>query len=116
MARRPTVYGLDIETDTTVNGLDPEVAPILTVALSNPAFDEVFSGDEATIIEAIDERLSDVAPGVVATWNGASFDLPFIAQRAAVLGLPLGLRLRYDPSIRMHHQPLPGHEGAYRAR
>jgi DNA polymerase elongation subunit (family B) len=116
MVRRPTVYGLDIETDTTVNGLDPEVASILTVALSNPAFDEVFSGDEATIIEAVDERLSDVEPGVLATWNGASFDLPFLAQRADLLGIPLGLRLHYDPGIRMHHQPLPGHQGAYRAR
>ena len=25
MSRRPNVYGLDIETDTTVNGLDSEV-------------------------------------------------------------------------------------------
>ena len=40
------VYGLDIETDTTVDGLDPAVAPIVTVALSNDGSDEVFTGPE----------------------------------------------------------------------
>ena len=34
------VYGLDIETDTTVDGLDPAVAPIVTVALSNNGLSE----------------------------------------------------------------------------
>ena len=44
MGHRPTVYGLDIETDTTENGLDPRVASVVTVALSAPGVDEVFSG------------------------------------------------------------------------
>jgi uncharacterized protein YprB with RNaseH-like and TPR domain len=116
MSRRPNVYGLDIETDTTVNGLDSEVAPVVTVALSLDDFDEVFSGDEPAILADVDARLAELAPGVLATWNGAAFDLPFLADRAAMLDLPLGLRLQHDPSIRMQHQPLPGHPGAYRAR
>ena len=41
MGHRPTVYGLDIETDTTENGLDPRVASVVTVALSSPGLDEV---------------------------------------------------------------------------
>jgi uncharacterized protein YprB with RNaseH-like and TPR domain len=53
---------------------------------------------------------------VLATWNGAAFDLPFLADRAALLDVQIGLRLQHDPHIRMHHQPLPGHAGAYRAR
>ena len=114
MSRRPNVYGLDIETDTTVNGLDSEVAPVVTVALSLDDFDEVFSGDERSILTQLDDRLAELAPGVLATWNGAAFDLPFLADRAALLDLPLGLRLQHDPSIRMRHQPLPGHPGAYR--
>jgi uncharacterized protein YprB with RNaseH-like and TPR domain len=116
MSRRPNVYGLDIETDTTVNGLDSEVAPVVTVALSHDDYDEVFSGDELTILADVDARLAELAPGVLATWNGAAFDLPFLADRAALLDLAIGLRLHHDPGIRMHHEPLPGHPGAYRAR
>jgi uncharacterized protein YprB with RNaseH-like and TPR domain len=116
MSRRPNVYGLDIETDTTVNGLDSEVAAVVTVALSLDDFDEVFSGDERSILTQLDDRLAELAPGVLATWNGAAFDLPFLADRAALLDLPMGLRLHHDPGIRMRHQPLPGHPGAYRAR
>jgi DNA polymerase family B, exonuclease domain len=114
--RRMVVYGLDIETDTTVDGLDPAVAAVVTIALSNPLYDEVFSGPEDEILFALDERLAELEPGVIATWNGAAFDLPFIADRAAQWNIGLGLHLRPDPSIVMRHAPLPGHDGAYRAR
>jgi len=114
MSRKPIVYGLDIETDTTENGLDPAVAPVVTVALSCPYHDEVFSGRESTILLDIDQRLRELPPGVIATWNGAAFDLPFIADRAAAHGLDLGLRLQLDASIGMRRAPLPGHQGAYR--
>ena len=110
------VYGLDIETDTTVDGLDPDVAAVVTVALSNDGFDEVFTGYEDTILHDLDQRLAVVPPGVIATWNGAAFDLPFLADRAALHGIDLGLRLRSDPSIPLDHPPLPGHRSAYRAR
>jgi DNA polymerase elongation subunit (family B) len=114
--RRPIVYGLDIETDTSINGLDPNVARVLTVALSSPGVDEVFCGDEATLLTELDFRLAELEPGVIATWNGAAFDLPFIADRARQRAVGLGLRLQLDPSIRMQNEPLPGHHGAYRAR
>jgi DNA polymerase elongation subunit (family B) len=114
MARLPIVYGLDIETDTTENGLDPSVASVVTIALSSPGFDEIYSGRETTILCDIDERLRSLEPGVIATWNGAAFDLPFIADRAALHGLDLGLRLQLDPGIGMRRAPLPGHEGSYR--
>jgi hypothetical protein len=116
MGKRPLVYGLDIETDTTVDGLDPSVASVLTVALSNQGFDEVFTGPEPDLLDQLDRRLASVEPGVLATWNGAAFDLPFLAQRAELHGLPLGLRLRHDPDLSTRHSPLPGHPGAYRAR
>jgi uncharacterized protein YprB with RNaseH-like and TPR domain len=53
---------------------------------------------------------------VIATWNGAAFDLPFLADRAARNGVELGLATRLDPGITMRRAPLPGHRGAYRAR
>ena len=94
MARRPPVYGLDIETDTSVDGLDPARSAVLTVALSHAGGDEVFSGPEDRLLAEVDERLADLPPGVLATWNGSAFDLPFIAHRAGLLGLRLGLVLR----------------------
>jgi DNA polymerase elongation subunit (family B) len=115
MRRRPAVYGLDIETDTTENGLDPRVAAVVTVALAGPGYEEVFTGVEHELLAELDERLRLLEPGVLATWNGAAFDLPFIADRAALYGMSLGLRLQLDPSITMRREPLPGHRGAYRA-
>jgi DNA polymerase elongation subunit (family B) len=109
------MYGLDIETDTTVDGLDPAVSPVVTIALSTPEGDEVFEGDEAVLIAALDARLRTLPPGILATWNGAAFDLPFLADRARACGLALGLRLVPDPTVVLGRCPLPGHEGAYRA-
>lgn len=116
MRRRPPVYGLDIETDTTTNGLDPAVAAVVTVALAAPGYEEVFTGTEGALLAELDERLAELEPGVLATWNGAAFDLPFIADRACLHGLPLGLRLQLDETIAVRRAPLPGHRGAYRAR
>jgi DNA polymerase elongation subunit (family B) len=125
------VYGLDIETDTTVDGFDPAVAAIVTVALSGPDGDEVFDGspgpardgpcgthrgaDEARMLAALDARLASLPAGVLATWNGSFFDLPFLADRAAHHDVDLGLRLTLDPRIVSRRDPLPGHQGAYRA-
>jgi DNA polymerase elongation subunit (family B) len=109
------IYGLDIETDTSIDGLDPAVSPVVTVALSTPEADEVFVGDEPDLLTALDRRLRSLEPGVIATWNGAAFDLPFLADRAAACGLDLGLRLAPDPTVVLSRGPLPGHAGAYRA-
>jgi len=115
MRRRPAIYGLDIETDTTVDGLDPAVASVVTVALAGPGYEEVFTGPEDVLLAELDERLDELEPGVIATWNGAAFDLPFIADRAARYDLPLGLRLSLDANLGSRSTPLPGHRGAYRA-
>lgn len=115
MARRQPVYGLDIETDTSVDGLDPACSAVVTVALSHPGGDEVFSGPEPELLADVDDRLRELEPGVLATWNGAAFDLPFLADRAGRWGMALGLVVRHDPTIAMRHEPLPGHPGAYRA-
>jgi DNA polymerase elongation subunit (family B) len=115
MRRRGPVYGLDIETDTTTNGLDPSVARVITVALASPGYEETFTGPEHELLFELDQRLARLEPGVIATWNGAAFDLPFLADRSALYGMQLGLRLQLDPTITLRREPLPGHEGAYRA-
>lgn len=113
------MIGLDIETDTTINGLDPRLAPIVAVALVNADTTLVFDDpDERTLLTALDAAVASLAaagPGVLVTWNGSGFDLPFIASRAAALGLPIGLRTVHDPTIAGRHDPLPGHPGRVRA-
>lgn len=85
-------YGLDIETDTTVDGLDSSCSAIVAVAVATDEGDEVFMGDEADLLIGVDRFLSELAPGLIVTWNGSSFDLPFIRDRASLLGMELGLR------------------------
>ena len=114
MGQHGYIYGLDIETDTTHGGLDPAVSSVVTIALCGPAFDEVLIGEEPAMLRALDERLADLPPGVLATWNGGSFDLPFLADRARLLGVDLGLHLCLDRRLTLGRTPLPGHAGAYR--
>lgn len=92
----PPLYGLDIETDTTVDGLDPSVSPIVAVAVATPDGDRVFQGAEDLVLHRTDELMSELDPGIVVTWNGSGFDLPFLAERARRLGVTLGLDLWDD--------------------
>lgn len=114
-----SLYGLDIETDTTVDGLDPAVGGVTAVALVGDQVEEVFetspSSGEAEMLKALDRCLAELPAGVIVTWNGAGFDLPFLTDRADRLGIELGLRLRLDPAIPLRREPLTGHPGAYRA-
>lgn len=116
LGRRP-LHGLDIETDTTSNGLDPAVARIIAVAVSSAEAGEVvFTGAEPGVLAALDAHLADLEPGVLVTWNGGAFDLPFLAARAEQAGIPLGLELAWDPrKYRAGRSPLPGHLGTYAA-
>ena len=99
MTRSPH-YGLDIETDTTVDGLDPSCSPVVAVAVATPAGDRVLMGEEAGLLRRLDGLLRSLPPGVLVTWNGSAFDLPFLAARAAVHGIALGLELFPGPVVR----------------
>jgi DNA polymerase elongation subunit (family B) len=109
------LYGLDIETDTSCGGLDPRAGGIVAAAVSTATGATVLTGEEADILIELDELLARLAPGVVVTWHGAGFDLPFLADRALRTGVRLGLELLLDPGIDVR-RPLAGHDGAYRAR
>ncbi|RMH74989.1 MAG: hypothetical protein D6683_11990 [Actinomyces sp.] len=121
----PVFYGLDIETDTSVDGLDPRRSAIVAVAVASsapdspaePRVDRVFDDpDEAVLLRRLDDHLATLEPGVLVTWNGAGFDLPFIADRARHLSVRLGLVLRPDPRLAGRRAPLAGHRWPYRAR
>jgi len=85
----------------------------VAIALTGIDVEVVLDGDEARQLADLDRALADLRPGVIVTWNGAAFDLPFIADRARMHDLEIGLRLRADPAI-PRRDPLPGHQGAYR--
>lgn len=89
-------YGFDIETDTAVDGLDPTVAAIVAIALTGDDLEIVLDGDERMMIADLDRVLTELPAGVLVTWNGGGFDLPFLRYRADLLGLRLGLDLRRD--------------------
>lgn len=108
------LYGLDIETDTSVDGLDPRVAPVVAVALCSDGEAQVFTGPEAIILRELEVALTALPPGVLVTWNGSGFDLPFLADRARLCGVELGLRVVADLTLG-GHEPLPGHAAACRA-
>ena len=110
------VYGLDIETDTALDGLDPNLAPIVAVALAGDGWTQVFDGDELKLLSDLDAAIADLPPGVLVTWNGARFDLPFLTDRASRGGVSLGLQLVADERSRTRRDPLPGHLGGYLAR
>jgi uncharacterized protein YprB with RNaseH-like and TPR domain len=95
------IYGLDIETDTATDGLDPRRSRVLAVAVATPSGEEVFLAerpeDEAALLRSLDDHLASLTSGVLATWNGGRFDLPFLATRADHCGVQLGLHLRPEP-------------------
>lgn len=106
-AEPPPLYGLDIETDTATGGLDPSCSAILAVGLATSHGTRVFHGPEPRILATLDQAVRDLAPGVLVTWNGGGFDLPFLAHRAHHHRLPVGLRLW--PDLRVPARaPLPG--------
>lgn len=80
---------LDIET----TGLNPWEDRVVTAALSDgDRFDEVFDwpDDERTLLEDLDFWFYSRPKPVhrIVTWNGSEFDLPFLACRYALNGLP----------------------------
>lgn len=77
------IYGLDIETDNSEgHGLNPDRAAITSIAISHGLKPYVFNtGNELTDIKSALLFLADMPAGLVVTWNGAFFDLPFIKQR-----------------------------------
>ena len=89
---------------------------MVAVALSGDGWSRVFDGHEVDILSQLDSAIRGLEPGVIATWNGARFDLPFLADRAAIVGVPLGLHLEADRRSLSRHEPLPGHDGGYLAR
>jgi DNA polymerase elongation subunit (family B) len=138
MERSVPIYGLDIETDNSAgHGLDPRRAGVVAVAITVPtgyplppealrhhtpaaggrevAVLDVSVSDEHRILSVLDQVITSLPPGLLVTWNGAAFDLPFLSDRAAVVGISLGLEMTADSGLECKYGPLNGHDTAYQA-
>lgn len=120
-------YALDIETDTEADrvdpqipaGLDPQAGRIVSVAVCGASAAAVFDDtDERFVLDSLTGWLQ--APGresgVVVTWNGSGFDVPYLSDRHRTVGAagrPLLVASRARPP---KYGPLPGHSGGYLAR
>jgi DNA polymerase, archaea type len=81
----------DLET-TTLRPEDPEARILLLVAGDNRGRNWVLSGDdEARIIREFVELLAETDPDIVEGHNLFNFDVPYLAERAQALEIPLSL-------------------------
>lgn len=105
----PSLYGLDIEADTATGGLDPARSAVLSVAVASAhGVWAVDDGDEESLLGALFAHLRSLPAGVLVTWNGSGFDWPFLATRAAHLGLASELVLVEDPTRAAKYRPVGG--------
>lgn len=88
-------YALDIETCTdNVNGLDPRESHITSVAIFNGTDGVVFDGDERQLLIDLETYVATLDKGVIVTWNGAAFDIPWLAYRFKKHGLTTTLQAK----------------------
>ncbi len=108
------MYALDIETSTDgVNGLDPSESHITSVAVYDGEDGVVFDGPEATLLVLLEQHIAALTEGVIVTWNGASFDLPWLSDRFAVHGIATTLEITLSDDRTPSYDPIPGHKGGY---
>jgi DNA polymerase elongation subunit (family B) len=111
------MVSLDIETDTAIDGLDPQVSTVVSVGLWAPSVQTVIEGvDEVTLLHRLVEVLDDLPESVVVGWNSSVFDFPFLATRAEICGVDLDLEMVADPAIVPKYCFTPPHTGGYRVR
>lgn len=94
-----TRMALDIETDTSRNGLVAHLTRVVSVAVyGGPGDQAVFDGsDERRLLDELARVLDAERSCVIETWNGCGFDLPMLAARAAACGSRLQVDLRSQP-------------------
>ncbi len=107
MSSPPLTYGFDLTTDID-DVVDPLANRVTAIGLATAAGNELYEGDEHEIIELVNRRLAMLPAGVIVSWNGATFDLPFLAVRARLIGIDLDLTLHGDQRSLLADSTLPG--------
>ena len=93
--------------DLETTGLDPERDRIFLVAIRDPTgateILEALNGDdsgEADLIRRLIGKVQSADPDVIENHNLHGFDLPFLARRAHILGVPVALGRIGPPGLR----------------
>ena len=73
----------------------------------------MFDGPEPELLAQLDSFLAEIDPGVLVTWNGGRFDLPYLVDRSRIVDAALNLKTQPDHRTRTRRDPLPGHLGGY---
>lgn len=81
--RELKLFAFDIETHTR-NTIDSKKDPIIaiSIATSSGRKDVIISKDEKEIIEKFVSAFNEEDPDIVLTYNGDSFDFPYLVERA----------------------------------
>jgi DNA polymerase elongation subunit (family B) len=108
------IYSLDIETDTSADGLDPRISRITEIAVETASGAEVFVDEsERAMLSQANEFIRELSPGLIVTWNGAKFDIPFIVTRASRYeSSGIGISSFEMPSLPGWYRFLPGWDHA----
>ena len=119
MFDRNHVYGWDIETANDdgqgLTARDPN-SRLTSISFTHSVGVEVIShDDEAQILTDWLDLLMAFEPGLLGSWNGSFFDIPFIADRAQILDhrLVAFWHLYPMPGLRPKYDYLPGHTTGY---
>lgn len=105
------LVSLDIETDTSGGGgLDPTTSTIVAASLAYSDSDKVDVLDGSSEVEILQgiERVLSTRTGLLISWNGAGFDLPFLSARYRITGTATSLRVAVDTNIPAKYAPPPG--------
>ena len=115
-----TLIGFDIETytggfcpDGERTGLDPRYTRVTSAAVWSGTSGEYFADEaEQKLLKNLNEWFMDFPDrsATIVTWNGANFDLPFVALRAICNGVPLGLSLRDCAARPFKYRLCPGYD------
>lgn len=115
-----------LQFDLETTGLDPSRDRIFMAAVREPdgevrVLEALEDGDagEAGLIRRLCEEITAADPDVIENHNLHGFDLPFLARRAAALGVPLPLGRTGPPGLRQRAASRgtdPGEDGPRRVR
>jgi DNA polymerase elongation subunit (family B) len=122
-----TLYALDIETCTNPgDGLNPTnpLTRITSVSVLygpddkdlSPTGAVIFDDkNESRLLRSLDAWMTDkdTEPGLIITYNGANFDIPFLLTRSDINDVALGISAKVHSARRGPYGVRKGHAGGY---
>lgn len=68
--------------------LTPEFGQIIAIGVMKDDYTVVYTGPEKEILELFWSSMLEAKSARIVTFNGKSFDIPYIKKRSAILGIP----------------------------